>query len=121
MRNKTLFFVLTGAVIFGLIAAVSVSRYLSGAKADNSGSGLNSVVVAKVEIPLGARITAEQVTTVQMPQNAIPEGAFDAVEKIVGRYTTARLLARETVTAARLAPEGSLGGLSAVVPEGYRA
>lgn len=118
MRNKTLLFVLAGAVIFGLIAAVSVSRYLSGAQAGNA---LAPVVVAKVEIPLGARIIAEQLTTAQMPQNAIPEGAFNSVDKLVGRYTTARVLARETITNARLAPEGSTGGLSAVIPEGYRA
>ncbi|MGE0129710.1 MAG: Flp pilus assembly protein CpaB [Blastocatellales bacterium] len=118
MRNKSLLFVLAGAVIFGLIAAVSVSRYLSGAQAGNT---LNSVVVAKLEIPLGARVVAEQLTIVQMPPTAIPEGAFDAVEKLVGRYTTTRILPRETITASRLAPEGSTGGLSAIIPEGYRA
>lgn len=118
MRNKSLLLVLVAAVIFGLIAAISVSRYLSGAQAGNN---LVPVVVAKVEIPLGARIVAEQVATVQMPQNAIPEGAFDIIDKLVGRYTTVRILPRETITASRLAPEGSTGGLSAIIPEGYRA
>jgi pilus assembly protein CpaB len=31
------------------------------------------------------------------------------------------IAARETITEARLAPEGTAGGLSAVIPEGYRA
>ena len=33
MRNKRFFIVLVGALLFGLLAAVSVSRYLSSAQA----------------------------------------------------------------------------------------
>ena len=33
MRNKRLLFVLAGAAVFGLLAAVSVNRYLSNAHA----------------------------------------------------------------------------------------
>jgi pilus assembly protein CpaB len=119
MRNKRLLFVLGSAVVFGLLAAVSVSRYLSDAQA--SGRNLNNVVVAKVDIPLGTKIAVEQLSTVQFPSDAVPEGAFTDAQKLVGRVTVVGVAARETVTDFKLAPEGSQGGISAVIPAGYRA
>ena len=119
MRNKRLLFVLGSAVVFGLMAAVSVSRYLSDAQANTR--NMNNVVVAKVDIPLGTKVAAEQLSTVQFPSNAIPEGTFDSAEKLVGRVTVTNVAAREPVTDFKLAPEGSAGGLSAVIPAGYRA
>lgn len=119
MRNKRLLFVLGSAVVFGLLAAVSVSRYLSDAQA--SGRNMNNVVVAKVDIPLGTKIEAEQLQTVQFPANAIPEGTFAEAPKLVGRVAVVGIAAREPVTDFKLAPEGSQGGISAVIPAGYRA
>jgi pilus assembly protein CpaB len=119
MRNKRLLFVLASAVAFGLVAAVSVSRYLSDAQANTR--SMNKVVVAKVEIPLGAKIEAEQLSTVEFPSNAIPDGVFESAAKVVGRVAVVNVAAREPVTDFKLAPEGSAGGLSAVIPEGYRA
>lgn len=119
MRNKRLLFVMGSAVVFGLMAAFSVSRYLSDAQANTR--NMNSVVVAKVDIPLGTKVAAEQLSTVQFPSNAIPEGTFDSAEKLVGRVTVTNVAAREPVTDFKLAPEGSAGGLSAVIPAGYRA
>src|SRR5215217_6432064 len=119
MRNKRLLFVLGSAVVFGLLAAVSVSRYLSDAQA--SSRNVNNVVVAKVDIPLGTKIAAEQLSTTQFPSDAIPEGAFTDAQKLVGRVTVVGVAAREAVTDFKLAPEGSQGGISAVIPAGYRA
>ncbi|HJR06546.1 MAG TPA: Flp pilus assembly protein CpaB [Pyrinomonadaceae bacterium] len=119
MRNKRLVFVMFGAVVFGLIAAFSVSRYLSGTQA--YAKSLNSVVVAKVDIQPGEKIIAEQLQSVQFPSTAMPDGTFESVDKLVGRVAVVQIAAREPVTDFKLAPEGSAGGLSAVIPEGYRA
>ena len=119
MRNKRLLVVLCGAVFFGLIAAVSVSRYLSQAQA--FGNNLNKVVIAKVDIPPGTKLVAEQLEAVQFPRNAMPAGVFDSPDKLVGRVAVMQIAAREPFTDYKLAPEGSAGGLSAVIPEGYRA
>ena len=119
MRNKRFFIVLTGALLFGLLAAVSVSRYLSSAQAYSK--DLNRVVVAKVAIPLGTKIIPEQVMVVQFSKESTPDGVFESVEKLVGRVAVMNIGAREPVTESRLAPEGTAGGLSAVIPEGYRA
>src|SRR5262245_61171790 len=116
MRNKALVFVLAGAVIFGLIAAVSVSRFLSG-----STSGLGRIVIATVEIPLGEKITLDQLTSVQLPADAIPHRSFASPDKLVDRVTSTRVAAREPLTVSRLAPEGATAGLSGLIPPGYRA
>jgi pilus assembly protein CpaB len=119
MRNKRFLVVLTGALVFGLLTAVSVSRYLSSAQAYNK--NLNKVAVAKVAIPLGTKIIPEQVSLVQLPKDSVPDGTFETVDKLVGRVAVTNIAPREPITDAKLAPEGTAGGLSAVIPEGYRA
>lgn len=119
MRNKRFFIVLVGALIFGVLAAVSVSKYLSSAQAYTK--NLNKIAVAKVAIPLGSKIIPEQIMVVQFPKESTPDGAFDSPEKLAGRVAIMNIAAREPITEARLAPEGTAAGLSAVIPEGYRA
>jgi pilus assembly protein CpaB len=105
--------------MFGLLAAFAVSRYLSSANV--YAKSLNSVVVAKVDIPIGAKIIPEQLMVVQFPRESIPDGTFDKPDKLVGRVAVQNIMAREPITDTRLAAEGSAAGLSAVIPEGYRA
>jgi len=119
MRNKRFFFVLAGALVFGLLAAVSVSRYLSSAQAYTK--NLNRVAVAKVAIPLGSKIIPEMLTMVQFPKESTPDGTFESPEKVAGRVAVVNIQPREPITESRLAPEGTAGGLSAVIPEGFRA
>src|SRR5215472_10933072 len=120
MRNKRLIIAILAAITFGLIAAVSVSRYLASAAAYTR--DLQTVVVAKVDIPIGSRIIAEQLTIAQFPRSVAPDGAFEGIDdKLVGRVAVTRISAREPVTESRLAPIGSAGGLSSVIPDGYRA
>jgi pilus assembly protein CpaB len=119
MRNKRFFVVLAGALVFGLLAAVSVNRYLSNAQAFSK--DMTRVAVAKVAIPLGTKIVPEQVMMVQFPRESMPDGTFENADKLSGRVAIVNIAAREPITDSRLAPEGTLGGLSAVIPEGYRA
>ena len=120
MRNKRLIIAVSAAIVFGLIAAVSVSRYLATAREYTK--NLNNVVVAKVDIPIGERIIAEQLAITQLPRSAAPDGTFAKIdETLIGRVAMQRIAAREPITENRLAPIGSAAGLSSVIPEGYRA
>jgi pilus assembly protein CpaB len=92
MRNKRFFIVLVGALIFGVLAAVSVSKYLSSAQAYTK--NLKKVVVAKVSIPIGSKIIAEQLMVVQFPTESTPDGAFEAPEKLAGRVAVTNIAAR---------------------------
>lgn len=119
MRNKRLIIALTGAVLCGLLAVMLVTRYLANVQAYTR--DLNNVVVAKSEIPLGAKITVEQLGLAPIPNGSAPEGAFRKLEEVVGRVAITPIGVREPITHLKLAPEGIGAGLSAVIPEGYRA
>jgi pilus assembly protein CpaB len=82
---------------------------------------LNKIAVAKVAIPIGSKIIPEQIMVVQFPKESTPDGAFETPEKLAGRVAVVNIGAREPITESRLAPEGTAAGLSAIIPEGYRA
>ena len=119
MRNKRFIIALAGAVICGLIGVMLITRYLSNVQAFTR--DLGNVVVAKQDIPLGERITAEQLALVPIPNGSLPEGVFRKIDDVVGRVAITPIGIRETITNMKLAPAGTGGGLSAVIPEGYRA
>jgi len=119
MRNKRLILALTGAVVCGLLAVMLVTRYIASVQAYTK--DLNNVVVAKVEIPLGAKITADQLALAPVPNGSAPEGVFRKLEEAVGRVAVTPIGVREPITNMKLAPEGVGAGLPAVIPEGYRA
>jgi pilus assembly protein CpaB len=79
------------------------------------------MVVANQEIPLGEKITAEQLTIAPLPNGPAPEGMFRKLEQAVGRVTLTPIGVSEPITNMKLAPEGVGAGLRAVIPEGYRA
>ncbi|HSE23946.1 MAG TPA: Flp pilus assembly protein CpaB [Pyrinomonadaceae bacterium] len=79
------------------------------------------IVVAKVEIPLGTRIVAEQLTVAKFPRSLAIEGAFQTIDdKLLGRVAVARIMPREAITESQLAPIGSSGEMYSAIPEGYR-
>jgi pilus assembly protein CpaB len=119
MRNKRLIIALTGAVICGLLGVMLITRYLSNVQAFTK--DLGNVVVAKTEIPLGDKITAQQLALAPIPNGSLPEGVFRKMDDVVGRVAVTPIGVRETITNMKLAPAGTGGGLSAVIPEGYRA
>ena len=119
MRNKRLIIALLAAVTFGLIAALSVKQYLLSAQAFNRTA---DVVVAKVEIPMGSRIIAEQLVVEKFPLNVTPQGAISKIDpELIGRVAITNIQPRDPITESKLAPVGAMGGLSSVIPEGYRA
>jgi pilus assembly protein CpaB len=115
--NKRLILVLAGAAFFGLIAALMVMRYLSNAQ----GRSNVRVVVAKANVPVGTKLAAEQLTAVDFPSNSLPEGYFTKIGDLQDRVTITNLVAREPITETKIAAVGAAGGLTAVIPAGYRA
>lgn len=104
------------AIVAGLAAVVLAARWMQSQK-----SAVGRVAVAAVEISLGSSITPEMVKLIDWPQGVQPPGAFGELEKLHGRVVTGSVQPGEPVLEARLAPVGTKGGLSAVVPAGKRA
>src|ERR1041384_5958124 len=119
MRNKRLIIALAGAVLCGVIGVMLVTRYLANVQAYTR--DLGNVVVAKVEIPLGEKIAPDQLMLAPIPNGSAPAGAFRKIDEVAGRVAITPIGVREPVTSLKLAPDGTGGGLSAVIPEGYRA
>lgn len=119
MRNKRLIFALAGAILCGVIGVMLVTRYLSNVQAYTK--DLGNVVVAKIEIPLGEKITAEHLMFASIPNGSAPEGVFRKLDDVVGRIALTPIGVREAVTDMKLAPSGVGAGMAAVIPDGYRA
>jgi len=80
---------------------------------------LRNVVVAKQKSP-GGKITLEQLTLNRFQMAPAPQGAFRNLISCGagGDYANRQIRTRYH---SKLAPEGMGAGLSAVIPEGYRA
>lgn len=104
------------AAIAGLAAVVMAARWMQ-----SQGGEKGRIAVANTDIELGGRISAESVRLVDWPEGSVPAGAFTEAPKLEGRVVLVSVQRGEPITEGRLAPIGSKGGLSAVVPEGKRA
>lgn len=116
MKTKGLVFLFV-AMLAGLAAVVLGTKWLQSKAA---GDG-NRIAVAAVELQLGGRITPEAVRLVEWPSGSVPTGAFNDLAKLDGRVAITGIQPGEPILESRLAPDGTKGGLSAVVPEGKRA
>jgi pilus assembly protein CpaB len=81
----------------------------------------DSVVVAAKKLPLGARITAEDVKLAQWPKSTPLEGAIKDVNLVIGRGPIMPLQVNEPILESKLAPKEAGVGLTAIIPEGMRA
>ncbi|MGN6388542.1 MAG: Flp pilus assembly protein CpaB [Burkholderiaceae bacterium] len=117
MRNLKAFVLLFAALALGLAAAV----YAAGWVSRQGQVAANKVVVAAADIELGSRVNPQMLTLVDWPAGAVPPGAFQNVKELQDRVVRVSLLRGEPVLEPKLAPVGTMGGLSAVIAEGKRA
>jgi pilus assembly protein CpaB len=117
MKNKRALTVMAVAIVFGLAAVLFASRWLL----TQPGSGSGRIAVAAADISLGQRLTPEMFKLAEWPADSVPKGAFTDPQKLSGRVLKNNLLMGEPVSEIKLAPSGTLGGLSALIAEGKRA
>lgn len=117
MRTTRTWVMLGAAMLAGLLAVVLASRWLN----QQSTAGLSRIAVASTDISLGQRLTPELMQLVDWPSGSKPPGAFADLADLDGRVLKTSLLRGEPVLEAKLAPQGTKGGLSAVIGEGKRA
>lgn len=115
MRSRGLLMLLI-AIVAGLAAVVVAARWMQ-----QQGGDRGRIAVANVDIDMGGRITPEMIRMVEWPATSVPEGAFLDGTKLDGRVAITNVRRGEPLIESRLAPEGSKGGLSAVVANGKRA
>jgi pilus assembly protein CpaB len=86
----------------------------------NSAQRTTRVVAAASDIPLGSVLRNKDLTTVDLV-GSIPKGAILNAAQVIGRGVLTNLYAGEPIDENRLAPQGSGGGLAAIIPNGMRA
>ncbi len=111
-----------GIVMFSIALFAAIGAVFIAAKwLQQRSTQVNQVAVAAQEINMGQKLTSNMFKLVSWPANIMPPESFSDLQKLDGRVTKSSLQVGEPVLATKLAPEGSLGGLSAVIAEGKRA
>jgi len=117
MKNQRAMIMMALAVLLGLLAVALAARWLLNAPVATAGR----IVVAGSDIDIGQRLNPALFIVVDWPTASVPKGAFTDPKALNGRVLRSSLLAGEPVSEAKLAPAGTLGGLSALIAEGKRA
>ena len=117
MKNQRALVVMVVAVLLGLAAVALAGRWLLRQPSSSGGK----VVVASADINLGQRLLPEMLKLADWPSDSVPKNAFTDPAKLNGRVLKSSVLVGEPLSEAKLAPAGTLGGLSALITEGKRA
>lgn len=117
MKNVKAFALLLVAAVLGLVAAIYANNWVG----QHNKVAANKVVVATVDIPAGSRLEPEMLTTIDWPATALPTGAVADPAALKSRVVKQDVVRGEAVIDGKLAPVGTMGGLSAVIAEGKRA
>jgi pilus assembly protein CpaB len=117
MKNKRAFAMMAIAILFGLVAVMFAARWLL----NQPGSAAGRIAVAAADISLGQRLTPEMFKLAEWPAGSVPKGAFTDLQKLDGRVLKNNVVMGEPISEGKLAPSGTLGGLSALITEGKRA
>jgi pilus assembly protein CpaB len=112
------------ALVLASLAVVVAGRYVGNKTRLNT----HRVVVARANIELGTPMSADLVTQIDWPRDTALEGTFASISPLLEEPSTkaprvarTSIMKGEPILESRLAPVGSLGGLSAVIQAGYRA
>jgi pilus assembly protein CpaB len=120
MNRKRLLLIGALSLILATFVSMVVYRLLNVAvNAANRPS--ESVVVAAVDIPPGARIDDKDIRVVRVPAADVPEGVFHSIADVAGRGVVIPMARNEPVLLSKLAPEQAGAGLPALIPNGMRA
>ncbi len=122
MRGKSLA-LLVVALGCGLVASIGITQVMSKRKAqdDLSSGETEAIFVALEDIALGEPLSAPMLRLEPWPKGKIPNEALTKIEDIEGRRARTKLYAGEPILDNKLFSKGDrLGGVSPMIPKGYR-
>jgi pilus assembly protein CpaB len=119
-RNRTLV-VLLVAVVLATGATWFVYRAIARIPVRQVEVASVYVAVAAENLPLGTRLTKEQIKLVGWPSSSPVQGSFSTPEGLVGRGLIQPVHANEPLTETKLAPIEAGAGLPPSIPPGMRA
>lgn len=117
MKHRRALTMMVLAIVLGLLAVLLASHWLLR----QSPAGKGKIVVAAADVNLGQRLSPDMLRLAVWPAESLPEGALDDPLKLSGRVLKSSVLRGEPLSEAKLAPAGTVGGLSALITQGRRA
>ncbi|RJG25030.1 Flp pilus assembly protein CpaB [Massilia cavernae] len=117
MKNKRALLMMAVAVLFGIGAVVLASLWL----AKQSASSVRRVVVAVADVGRGQKLQPEMLKLEEISAANLPKDAFSDFSRLADRVLKNNVLRGEVLSESKLAPAGTVGGLSALITEGKRA
>jgi len=124
MSRKAPLIFLVLALLLAAAAAWGAHQWISAQARAGDGAKklrLAPVIVAARVLPAGQRLEERDLAVINWPAAALPKGRFAKSKPLVGRVLKGPMVKGEPILIAKLAPKGAAGGLSAVVPPGFRA
>jgi pilus assembly protein CpaB len=111
------------AITLSLIATLVIYRFIKSQRdgPQASADAPQPVVLAAIDIVAGMRLEEQYLKRAEWPKNMLPPGSFSSIVDLVNRIARTDIVAGEPILEARLAPIGSSGGFSSLIPPGMRA
>jgi pilus assembly protein CpaB len=121
MARMRVMLVLLLAIAAGGALAYGTYTYVKNAPAAAASIPTRPVVVAALDLDVGAALRPEDVRIVQWPANAVPAGVFEAPDELIGRGLVMPVIQNEPILPMKLASKEAGSGLPVMIPEGQRA
>jgi len=111
------------ALLTGLLATYGAYSYLESREAttDQPEIATRQVIVAAADLAVGTTLKMKDLYVSQWPENIVPAGSFEETDLLEDRVVRTNVTAGEVILKTKLAPTGSSGGLSSLIPAGMRA
>ena len=117
MKHSRAIALIVLALVVALAATLVALRWIHAQAAPVS----SKVAVAQADLPLGTRLAPDMITLIDWPSNALPPGAIGDASRLDARVTRHAIGRGEPLLESKLAPAGTVGGLSAALGNGKRA
>lgn len=121
MKQHRTLIVMTVAVATAALAALGVYQAIQKMPLRKVEMETVPVVVATRPLPMGTRLTTDDVRVVAWPARTPLAGAFSNVPAVIDRGVIAPIGLNEPVTSARVAGPEAGAGLPPIIPAGMRA
>jgi pilus assembly protein CpaB len=118
--NRRLLTILLIAFFIAGFSAWLVYRLVGVRLAASRPMATSQVVAAAKDIPLGAVLTKDDLTTITIAGTP-PKGTIPKMDEAIGRGVISEIFQGEPILESRLAGIGSGGGLAPTIPQGMRA
>lgn len=103
MKNTRAVVMIIVALLVGVVAVVLASQWITKQTSSSAGS----VVVARLDVNLGTKLSPEMLKTIPWPSGNVPSGAVSNPGELEGRVLKVSVQRDEPLLESKLAPLGT--------------